>query len=52
MKSAHDLVERFDKLAVTKPVLTRAETAGLTGREWQSIRWIRPVLLCEVAFTE
>jgi bifunctional non-homologous end joining protein LigD len=52
MKSAHDLVKHFDKLADTKPVLTRAETAGLTGPEWQSIRWIKPVLLCEVAFTE
>jgi len=25
---------------------------GLTAGEWQSIRWIKPVLLCEVAFTE
>jgi len=52
MKSAHDLAERFAKLAVTKPVLTRAEMGGLTAGEWQSIRWIKPVLLCEVAFTE
>ena len=52
MKSARDLAERFATLAVTKPVLTRAETGGMPAGEWQSIRWIKPVLLCEVAFTE
>ena len=52
MQAASDLAERFATLSVTKPVLTRAETPGLTAREWQSIRWIKPVLLCEVAFTE
>jgi bifunctional non-homologous end joining protein LigD len=52
MKSAHDLAERFAALAVQKPVLTRAESGGLSAREWQSIRWVKPVLLCEVAFTE
>jgi bifunctional non-homologous end joining protein LigD len=52
MQGARDLVERFAKLEVTEAVLTRAETGGLTGREWQSIRWVKPVLLCEVAFTE
>jgi bifunctional non-homologous end joining protein LigD len=52
MKSAHELAERFARLAVTKPVLTRAETGEMPAEEWQSIRWIKPVLLCEVAFTE
>jgi bifunctional non-homologous end joining protein LigD len=52
MKSAHDLAEHFAALAVEKPVLTRAEGAGVSAREWQSIRWVKPVLLCEVAFTE
>ena len=52
MQGASELVERFAKLEVTKPVLTRAETGGLAAREWQSIRWVKPVLLCEVAFTE
>jgi bifunctional non-homologous end joining protein LigD len=52
MQGASDLAERFARLAVTKPVLTRAETGGLPAREWESIRWIKPILLCEVAFTE
>ena len=52
MKSAHDLAESFAKLAVTKPVLPRTEMGGPSAGEWQSIRWIKPVLLCEVAFTE
>ena len=52
MQGASELVERLAKLAVTKPVLTHAETGGLAAREWQSIRWVKPVLLCEVAFTE
>ena len=52
MKSARDLVEKFSKLSVTKPVLTRAQTGELPAAEWQSISWIKPVLLCEVAFTE
>jgi bifunctional non-homologous end joining protein LigD len=52
MKSARDLAERFATMAVTKPVLTRAETGGIGAGEWQAIRWVKPVLLCEVAFTE
>ena len=52
MKSAHELADRFVTIAVNKPVLTRSETKGLGAREWQSIRWVKPVLLCEVAFTE
>ena len=52
MKGASDLVKRLDPLAVQKPVLTAAETDVLTSHEWQSIRWVKPVLLCEVAFTE
>jgi len=52
MRAAAELAERFKTLAVSKPVLTRAEIGRLPQREWQSIRWIKPVLLCEVAFTE
>ena len=52
MMSARDLAERFAALAVEKPVLSRAESGGLSAGEWQSIRWVKPVLLCEVAFTE
>ncbi|MDP8979670.1 MAG: non-homologous end-joining DNA ligase [Acidobacteriota bacterium] len=52
MKSARELAARFQKLAVEKPVLTRVEAGGLTAGEWQSIRWVKPLLLCEVAFTE
>ena len=52
MKGARELVDRFAKLKVQKPVLTREETAGLSAHEWESITWVKPVLLCEVAFTE
>jgi bifunctional non-homologous end joining protein LigD len=51
MQSARDLVDRFRRLTLTKPVLTRAET-DLPAREWESISWVKPVLLAEVAFTE
>jgi bifunctional non-homologous end joining protein LigD len=52
MQGASDLARRLTKLAVGKPVLTRAETGAVPAGEWQSIRWVKPVLLCEVAFTE
>jgi bifunctional non-homologous end joining protein LigD len=52
MKSARDLVDRFDKIAAAKPVLTRAETIGLGAGEWRTVHWVQPVMLCEVAFTE
>jgi bifunctional non-homologous end joining protein LigD len=52
MKSALDLVGRFRKLAVAKPVLSRVEMSDVPAKEWQSINWVKPVLLCEVSFTE
>lgn len=52
MKSARSLVDRLESISVKEPLLTRAEAAGMPSREWQSIHWVRPVLLCEVNFTE
>ena len=52
MQGARELAERFRKLAIKKPTLTWTETEGVTAAEWRSIRWIKPILLCEVAFTE
>lgn len=52
MKSARELVDRFDKIATGKPVLTRAETKGMGAGEWSAVRWVQPVMLCEVSFTE
>ena len=52
MKSARELTERFEGMAVEKPTLSRAETEGLAAGEWKSVHWIKPSLLCEVAFTE
>ena len=52
MKSARELAERFEKLAIQKPGLSRSDASGMTAHEWESIHWIKPVLLCEVAFTE
>jgi bifunctional non-homologous end joining protein LigD len=52
MKSARDLVERFDQIEAAKPVLTRAETTGVGAGEWSAVHWVKPVMLCEVSFTE
>lgn len=52
MKSARDLAQRFEGMAVEKPTLSRAETEGLAAGEWKSVHWIKPSSLCEVAFTE
>jgi bifunctional non-homologous end joining protein LigD len=52
MKVARDLMDRFTGLMVKQPVLTRVETTGLGAGEWRSIHWVKPALLCEVAFTE
>jgi bifunctional non-homologous end joining protein LigD len=52
MKSARDLVERFDGITSAKSVLTRAETTGVGAGEWSAIHWVKPLRLCEVAFTE
>jgi bifunctional non-homologous end joining protein LigD len=53
MKSARSLAERLENISVREPVLTWAGAGGgLPKREWQSIHWVKPVLLCEVDFTE
>ena len=52
MRSARELVERLGRLAVSEPVLTRAEAKGMGAGEWNTVHWVRPALLCEVAFTE
>jgi bifunctional non-homologous end joining protein LigD len=52
MKSALELAERLERIATIKPVLTRAETATLPAGEWRAVHWVKPVLLCEVAFAE
>jgi bifunctional non-homologous end joining protein LigD len=52
MKSARDLADRFAGMSVDSPVLTRAQATGLPAGEWRAVHWIKPKLLCEVAFTE
>lgn len=52
MKSAGELAHRLDAITVEKPVFTRTETAGVPADEWRAIHWVKPALLCEVAFTE
>jgi bifunctional non-homologous end joining protein LigD len=52
MTSARDLADTFARVAANRPVLTRAETVGVPAGEWQVIHWLRPVLVCEVQFTE
>lgn len=52
MKSAQELVDRFGRISSAKPILTRAEADGMGAGEWSAVHWVKPVLLCEVAFTE
>ncbi len=52
MKSAQELVERFGRISSAKPILTRTETEGMGAGEWSAVHWVKPLLLCEVAFTE
>ena len=52
MKSAGSLKNQLKSISIREPVLSGAEAGGLTRREWQSIHWVKPVLLCEVDFTE
>ncbi len=52
MKSARELTDRLTKIRENAPVLSRTETAGLGAGEWRAVHWVKPVLLCEVSFTE
>jgi bifunctional non-homologous end joining protein LigD len=52
MQSALELTERFRPIVIAEPTLTRLEMGKLPAREWSEIQWLRPTLLCEVAFTE
>ncbi len=52
MKSARELTDRLTKISTAKPVLSREETAGLGAGEWRAVHWVKPMLLCEVSFTE
>ncbi len=52
MKTAEELAGRLKRISVSTPVLSRAETVGLGAAEWQAVHWVKPHLLCEVAFTE
>ncbi len=52
MKSAKELADRLARISSATPVLGRAETVGLGAGEWRAVHWVKPVVLCEVAFTE
>jgi len=52
MKSARALADKLEPLAVEKPVLSRAAMAGMGAGEFKAVHWVKPVLLCEVTFTE
>ena len=52
MKSATELAARLAKISVRTPVLSRAEARGLGLGEWQRVHWVKPLLLCEISFTE
>jgi bifunctional non-homologous end joining protein LigD len=50
MESA--LARRLARIPTKAPLLSRSETSGVPAGEWRSIYWVKPALLCEVAFTE
>ena len=52
MKSALELADKLESLTVDKPVLSRTEMSRPGAGEFHSIHWVKPVLLCEVTFTE
>jgi bifunctional non-homologous end joining protein LigD len=52
MKSARELAERLHESESVQPVLTRAQTKGMGAGEWRAVHWVKPKLVCEVAFAE
>jgi len=52
MESARALTDKLETLGVEKPVLGRAAMTGPGTGEFHAIHWVKPVLLCEVTFTE
>lgn len=52
MQSAKELADKLIKLKVKTPTLNKSEMGRVVGEELKSIQWAKPVLLCEVAFTE
>ena len=52
MQSARSLTERFERFRAGKPVLNQAAMSGISSGDWHAIHWLKPKLLCEVAFTE
>lgn len=52
IRSARELAGRLAKIGVQTPVLSRSDTLGLAAGEWRAVHWVKPILLCEVAFTE
>ena len=52
MRSAQELAVCFAKISSKEQGLTHEEATGLGAGEWRSVHWVKPKLLCEVAFTE
>lgn len=52
MKSARELAARFKSLAADDQTLSRTDTAGVGAAEYNAIHWLKPTMVCEVAFTE
>jgi bifunctional non-homologous end joining protein LigD len=52
MKSAADIARRLKGLATDKAALGAGAMANVPKYEIRAIEWVRPELLCEVAFTE
>lgn len=52
MRSAHDIAEKLKAIEVREPVLAKSEMSDVYRGEYSAIHWAKPVLLCEIAFTE
>ena len=52
MQGASELAKRLTSIATSKATLARSAMTGVPAAEAQAIHWVKPVLLCEVAFTE
>jgi bifunctional non-homologous end joining protein LigD len=52
MNSARELIDRLTKIHAAAPVLSSERTTGLAAGEWRAVHWVKPVVRCEVAFTE
>jgi bifunctional non-homologous end joining protein LigD len=52
LQDAHAIVNRLQALHRKRPVFNKEQAESLTRGEWSNIHWVKPSLVCEVAFAE